>query len=67
LPSGVICDREMSALDDKFPGYGFARTRAILTWAHLAALHALGPCVLYRRSFRAVREAAAPGRVDIQV
>jgi len=49
-------DREMSMLDDRFPGYGFARHKGYPTRAHLAALRELGPCALHRRSFRPVRE-----------
>ncbi|MCB2263020.1 MAG: ribonuclease HII [Candidatus Thiosymbion ectosymbiont of Robbea hypermnestra] len=52
----VARDREMRMLDDKFPGYGFARHKGYPTRAHLAALHELGPCALHRRSFRPVRE-----------
>jgi len=52
----VARDREMRILDDQFPGYGFARHKGYPTRAHLAALRALGPCVLHRRSFRPVRE-----------
>jgi len=52
----VARDREMSMLDDKFPGYGFACHKGYPTRAHLAALHELGPCALHRRSFRPVRE-----------
>ena len=52
----VVSDREMLILDDKFPGYGFARHKGYPTRAHLAALRRLGPCALHRRSFRPVRE-----------
>jgi len=52
----VVRDREMLILDDKFPGYGFARHKGYPTRAHLAALRRLGPCALHRRSFRPVRE-----------
>jgi len=52
----VARDRKMLMLDDKFPGYGFARHKGYPTRTHLAALRALGPCALHRRSFRPVRE-----------
>lgn len=52
----VARDREMLMLDDKFPGYGFARHKGYPTQAHLAVLRKLGPCALHRRSFRPVRE-----------
>jgi len=52
----VARDREMLMLDDKFPGYGFARHKGYPTRAHLAVLRKLGPCALHRRSFRPVRE-----------
>jgi ribonuclease HII len=51
----VARDREMLVLDGSHPGYGFARHKGYPTGEHLAALRALGPCVLHRRSFRPVR------------
>lgn len=50
-------DEEMAALDARFPGYGFARHKGYPTAEHLAALRALGPCAIHRRSFGPVREA----------
>jgi ribonuclease HII len=52
-------DGEMVALDARFPGYGFARHKGYPTAEHLAALRALGPCEIHRRSFGPVREALA--------
>lgn len=52
----VARDREMLLLDERFPGYGFARHKGYPTREHLAALRALGPCAQHRRSFRPVRE-----------
>lgn len=52
-------DGEMVALDARFPGYGFARHKGYPTAEHLAALRALGPCEIHRRSFAPVREALA--------
>ena len=50
-------DQEMIKLDAQYPGYGFAQHKGYGTREHLAALQALGPCPLHRRSFRPVREA----------
>ena len=52
----VARDREMLLLDERFPGYGFARHKGYPTRQHLAALRELGPCALHRRSFGPVRE-----------
>ena len=52
-------DAEMAELDLRFPGYGFARHKGYPTPEHLAALRALGPCEIHRRSFGPVREAIA--------
>ena len=51
----VARDAEMCALDERFPGYGFARHKGYPTAAHRAALELLGPCEEHRRSFRPVR------------
>ena len=47
----VTRDRELAALDEKYPGYGFARNKGYGTAEHIAALKALGPCPEHRRSF----------------
>lgn len=47
----VTRDREMVSLDERFPGYGFARHKGYPTSQHLAALQSLGPCEIHRRSF----------------
>ncbi len=52
-------DEVMVALDAHYPGYGFARHKGYPTAEHLAALQALGPCEIHRRSFGPVREALA--------
>jgi ribonuclease HII len=52
----VARDREMQLLDVRYPGYGFARHKGYPTRDHVAALRALGPCELHRRTFRPVRE-----------
>jgi ribonuclease HII len=48
-------DREAQALEQSFPGYGFAQHKGYGTAAHLQALQALGPCPVHRRSFAPVR------------
>ena len=51
----VTRDREMHLLDAKYPGYGFAQHKGYGTKAHLAALAALGPCPIHRRSYAPVK------------
>lgn len=48
-------DREMIALDDQYPGYGFARHKGYPTKDHLKALAQLGICGVHRRSFGPVK------------
>lgn len=50
-------DALMLELDSRFPGYGIARHKGYGTAEHLAALRALGPTPLHRRSFSPVLEA----------
>jgi ribonuclease HII len=47
-------DRVMAALDEEYPGYGFARHKGYGTAAHQEALLRLGPCAEHRRSFAPV-------------
>lgn len=47
----VTRDRDMEALEQRYPGYGFAQHKGYGTAAHLQALAALGPCPAHRRSF----------------
>lgn len=47
-------DAEMTALDGRYPGYGFASHKGYSTPEHLAALKLLGPCDIHRRSFEPV-------------
>ena len=44
-------DRMMEALDERYPGYGFASNKGYGSAAHIAALKSLGPCELHRRTF----------------
>jgi ribonuclease HII len=52
-------DRDMRALAERHPGYGFERHMGYPTAEHVAALARLGPSPEHRMSFRPVREAAA--------
>lgn len=52
----VTRDREMIRLDGEYPGYGFAAHKGYSTGQHLAALKALGPCAVHRKSFAPVWE-----------
>ena len=54
----VTRDRLMKRMDRRYRGYGFARHKGYGTAAHLAALAALGPCAIHRRSFAGVLPAA---------
>ena len=47
----VSRDRLMLELDEHYPGYGFAKHKGYGTKAHYAALEALGPCEIHRKSF----------------
>ncbi|NOX08285.1 MAG: ribonuclease HII [Gammaproteobacteria bacterium] len=48
-------DHEMVAMDEKYPGYGFASHKGYPTKQHLQALQVLGVTVIHRRSFAPVR------------
>jgi len=47
----VTRDRELVALDARYPGYGLAQHKGYPTAEHLAALRAMGPTPVHRRSF----------------
>ncbi|MGD9892126.1 MAG: ribonuclease HII [Dehalococcoidia bacterium] len=51
----VARDEILCGLDQSYPGYGFAVHKGYGTPAHLAALAALGPSPIHRRSFAPVR------------
>jgi len=51
----VARDREMTDLDHKYPGYGFAVHKGYPTMAHIQALKQLGACPIHRRSFAPVK------------
>ncbi len=48
-------DAELVALDQQYPGYGFAAHKGYPTRAHLDALRTLGVTPVHRRSFAPVR------------
>lgn len=48
-------DAVMIALDETYPGYGFARHKGYGTAEHLDRLRCLGPSPIHRRSFAPVR------------
>ena len=50
----VARDREMEALDARYPGYGFARHKGYTTREHVRALRRLGATPIHRRSFQPV-------------
>lgn len=53
----VTRDRELVALDARYPGYGLAQHKGYATPLHLENLRQLGPCAIHRRSFAPVAEA----------
>lgn len=53
-------DQELIAMEDAYPGYGFAQHKGYPTKAHLAALERLGPCPIHRRSFAPVKRLLNP-------
>lgn len=53
----VTRDARMVAAEAEYPGYGFAQHKGYGTAAHLAALSALGPTEMHRRTFAPVARA----------
>ncbi len=53
----VCRDREMKALDKRFPGYGLAGHKGYPTKQHMQAIAELGVTPIHRRSYAPVREA----------
>ncbi len=51
----VSRDRWMAGLDERYPGYGFARHKGYGTAAHSAALAQLGVCDMHRRSYAPIQ------------
>jgi ribonuclease HII len=42
-------------MDEKYPGYGFAKHKGYGTKVHLEALKELGPCAIHRRTYAPVK------------
>jgi ribonuclease HII len=62
----VIRDNEMVALDETYPGYGFAAHKGYPTSQHLSALEKLGVTPIHRRSFGPVKNLiSAPEQLNI--
>lgn len=59
-------DREMAAMELKYPGYGIGGHKGYPTPVHLEALARLGPTPIHRRSFGPVRAAYAARDAMIQ-
>ncbi|MFL0796515.1 MAG: ribonuclease HII [Cellvibrionaceae bacterium] len=51
----VTRDRDMVALEEKYPGYGFAAHKGYPTKAHMLALEQLGPTPVHRASYGPVK------------
>jgi ribonuclease HII len=62
----VTRDRLMVAYDKTYPEYGFARHKGYGTADHIAALRAVGPCPIHRRSFRIVGDLGAHRSEDFR-
>ncbi len=62
----VSRDREMAAMELKYPGYGIGGHKGYPTPVHLEALARLGPTPIHRRSFGPVRAAYAARDAIIQ-
>lgn len=55
----VSRDRYMEELEERWPGYGFARHKGYGTALHQSALRELGPCEEHRRSFKPIAKLLA--------
>lgn len=58
----VTRDRLLVDLEEKYPGYGFARHKGYGTRQHRAALNDLGPCDIHRFSYAPVRRVGRVGQ-----
>lgn len=47
----VSRDREITAISEKYPGYGFEKHKGYGTAEHIAAIERLGMCEIHRKSF----------------
>ena len=55
----VTRDREMVALDKRYPQYGFAKHKGYPTKAHVEAIEAQGVTQEYRKNFKPVKKILA--------
>lgn len=62
----VTRDAHMCELDERYPGYGFARHKGYPTKMHLAALAELGVTPVHRRSFGPVQALLNDDVVDAE-
>ena len=60
----VTRDKIMLDLDQKYPGYAFAKSKGYGTQAHQAGLERLGPCPEHRRSYEPVARLAPREATD---
>ncbi|HEY2179510.1 MAG TPA: ribonuclease HII [Caulobacteraceae bacterium] len=60
-------DRLMRAMDEAYPGYGFAAHKGYGVPAHARALKALGPCAIHRLAWRPVQLAIAGAEIDVLI
>jgi ribonuclease HII len=58
----VARDKEMEALDSRYPVYGLARHKGYPTAFHLAALQEHGPSPIHRMSFAPCRQGRLQNR-----
>ena len=61
----VVRDKEMHAMNDKYPGYGFDSNKGYGTAQHLEALGRLGPTPIHRRSFAPVSRELGHGQAPL--
>ncbi len=61
----VVRDKEMHAMNDKYPGYGFDSNKGYGTAQHLEALERLGPTPIHRRSFAPVSRELGHGQAPL--
>lgn len=52
----VSRDREMVALDERYPVFGFAQHKGYCTRQHESALEKYGPCPIHRQTFAPIRQ-----------
>ncbi len=63
IAAKVHRDLVMDRLDERYPGYGFARHKGYGTEEHRGLIMKLGPCPIHRRSFEPVRSMARGPRL----